>query len=106
MAFGFHAVKIGNIQAVQKNPFDPRIRQAAAASDFEPAPRTVAAAETATTGKRRATLSGDLFQMSANGPDVGGVHQRVKAAADKLVRTVNQTGLECGIRKLQNAVCG
>jgi len=54
LTLGFHAVKIGNVQAVQKNPFDGGIRKAAAAGDFEPAPRTVAAPETATAGEWRA----------------------------------------------------
>src|SRR5580700_8004149 len=42
--------------------------------------------------------------MSANGADVCGVHQRVKAAADEFLGTVTQTGLESGVRELQGAV--
>jgi hypothetical protein len=105
LALGFHAMKFRNIQAMQKNPVDRGIGEAAAAGDFEPAPGAIAAAETATAGEGRAILRRDLLQMGANGSNVGGVHQCVKAAADKLVRAVTQTGLESGIRKLQGAVC-
>jgi len=81
LTLGFHAVKIGNVQAVQKNPFYGGIRKAAAAGDFEPAPRTVAAPETATAGERRAILRGNLPQMSVNCSNIRGVDERVKTAA-------------------------
>ena len=99
-------MKIGNIQAVQKDAFDRGIGELAAAGDFEPAPRAIAAAEPATTGERSTILRGDLLQMSANWSDVGGVHQSVEAAADKLIGTVSQTGLESGIREVKGAVRG
>ena len=50
-------------------------------------------------------MGGDLLQMIANSTNIGGVHQRVKLAADKLVGTVTQTGLESGIREVHGAVC-
>src|SRR4029077_14086331 len=63
-------------------------------------------AEAATAGDWGAVLRSDLFQMRANGANVGRMHQRVKAAADKFIGTITQDGLECGIRELYCAVCG